>query len=144
LEKQLIEELFHWEGGAFIATKTCNKCNRELPIGKFSKECGNKIRSHCRECDKKVMKVRAHLRKITPPPGPDYRCPVCNRTESQIKEKMQYLTRKVPVWSCDHNHETDEFRAWMCNKCNLGLGNFNDDPKLLHNAIDYLEGRWNG
>ena len=136
----LFNELFSFTDGSVEKTKVCNKCLTELPISKFSKECGNKIRSHCRECDRKVMKVRRHLRSITPPPAIDYMCPICNRTEIQIKEKMQYMTRKVPVWSCDHDHLTDTFRAWLCNKCNLGLGNFNDDVQLLQNCIDYLRG----
>ncbi len=120
-------------------TKVCNKCKNKLHISNFSKECGNKIRSHCKSCDKKVAKVRAHLRKITPPPTSDYVCPICKRNEMEIKSTMQYMTRNVPVWSCDHDHGTDQFRAWLCNKCNLGLGNFNDDIELLKNCIAYLE-----
>ena len=135
---KLFTDLFVFEDKELEKTKVCNKCKQELPVHKFSRECGNKIRSHCRECDRKVMKVRAHLRKITPPPPHDYVCPICKRSETEIKLKMQYMTRNVPVWSCDHNHETDEFRAWLCNKCNLGLGNFNDDVQLLQNCIDYL------
>ena len=135
----LFNELFAATDGSIEKTKVCNKCLNEMPISKFSKECGNKIRSHCRECDRKVMKVRKHLRSITPPPAADYVCPICKRNEMQIKEKMQYMTRKIPAWSCDHNHLNDTFRAWLCNKCNLGLGNFNDDVQLLQNCIDYLK-----
>ena len=40
----------------------------------------------------------------------------------------------------DHNHGTGEFRGFLCDSCNTGLGKFGDDPDLLARAIEYLAG----
>ena len=37
-----------------------------------------------------------------------------------------------------------KFRGLICHNCNLGLGSFRDNPKLLKNAIDYLMGSERG
>lgn len=39
----------------------------------------------------------------------------------------------------DHNHNTGEVRALLCQLCNSGLGSFKENIKLLSSAITYLE-----
>ena len=46
--------------------------------------------------------------------------------------------RLVNYLSVDHDHETKEIRGLLCNDCNLGLGNFKDNPTLMSKAIEYL------
>ena len=38
----------------------------------------------------------------------------------------------------DHDHKTGRFRGWLCGRCNLGLGSFEDNPELLRRAINYI------
>lgn len=39
----------------------------------------------------------------------------------------------------DHNHQTGQVRGLLCKPCNMALGLFWDDPKILNNAAYYLE-----
>jgi hypothetical protein len=39
----------------------------------------------------------------------------------------------------DHDHEIRKLRSLLCGKCNLGLGNFNDDSAAMRRGADYLD-----
>ena len=39
----------------------------------------------------------------------------------------------------DHDHDSGEFRGWICDRCNKTLGMVKDDPNLLTALCAYLE-----
>jgi hypothetical protein len=45
--------------------------------------------------------------------------------------------------SVDHCHVTNKVRWLLCSKCNVGLGQFDDDPELLREAANCLD-EWRG
>ena len=45
-------------------------------------------------------------------------------------------------WHGDHCHKTGKFRAVLCGPCNMGLGHFSDNPKLLSAAARYLRSKF--
>jgi hypothetical protein len=57
------------------------------------------------------------------------RCAICNKDFSFVIKNL----------NVDHDHITRKVRGLLCNKCNLGLGQFKDDPKLLLKAADYVK-----
>jgi len=61
----------------------------------------------------------------------DGRCAICDKFFTNLKDTH-----------VDHNHKTNKTRSLLCNKCNLGIGFFNDDPELLKIARRYLIMAW--
>lgn len=57
----------------------------------------------------------------------DGRCAICGN-----------LPGKRPL-SVDHDHRKGNVRGLLCWKCNLGIGNFDDDISRLEKAIEYLK-----
>lgn len=39
----------------------------------------------------------------------------------------------------DHCHQSGMVRGLLCDRCNMGLGHFNDSIDILKNCIEYLE-----
>ncbi len=59
----------------------------------------------------------------------DGKCGICGITEEEYGRKLHM----------DHCHETGKLRGFLCQKCNQGLGNYNDSVELLIAAAEYIE-----
>lgn len=64
-------------------------------------------------------------------------CAICGKPFDQTARKNACI---------DHEHGkrgVESIRAILCVPCNAGIGNFYENPDLLHAAIDYLN-EYNG
>lgn len=63
------------------------------------------------------------------------KCFICrNDMEMPTKTRGQALN----VVAIDHDHRTGQVRGLLCNRCNKGIGFFEDNVDLLKKAIKYL------
>jgi len=56
-------------------------------------------------------------------------CNICHKTKSGNKRQL----------GLDHNHETGEFRGFLCDDCNKLLGFLHDDVSVLDRIKAYLD-----
>lgn len=128
------EDLFD---GIAAHTKVCGICKQSLPVGMFGKDGGsNYLRYECKPCARKQSKIVSDLKKVAPAVPANHRCHICQMSEQEIRT---LYPNKKSIWCCDHDHKTNSFRGWLCHKCNLALGNLNDDIARLERALDYLK-----
>ena len=144
--------------------KVCTKCKKELSVDNFYKSKYGKdgVCSSCKQCQNKLKKEccakrRDHYNKIAKESQKRRRLknPKLGRTEhlkhsyglslsdfdllvSQQSGKCAICGANTKLF-VDHSHDSLVIRGLLCNKCNLGLGLFNDNPELLKQAAEYLK-----
>lgn len=108
-------------------SKTCIYCKETKTLENFPKHIHYKdnLDSRCKDCIKKHTAIVNKIRKIAPE-KPE-RCECCNK----IPDK----------WCLDHDHNTEEFRGWLCDKCNTGIGKLGDSVDGIIQALNYLLSR---
>lgn len=60
----------------------------------------------------------------------DNRCAVCGTSDPASKSG---------VWHVDHCHNSSKVRGLLCARCNIGLGQFQDDSDRLRAAAAYID-----
>ena len=64
---------------------------------------------------------------------------VCAICKSKTPSNRVYKYTKQENFFVDHCHKTGKVRGLLCQKCNTGIGLFNDEITRLRSAADYLE-----
>ena len=131
--------------------KHCGKCNRDLQKSCFAKNKAKKdgLQERCKECRAKHFQTIKHKRKKqTPEQKRKYLLKSYGLTKEQFLEMLiaQNFSCAIcntkewgrPSPCVDHCHNTGVVRGLLCNRCNRGLGLFNDNKEVLKNAAKYL------
>jgi DNA-directed RNA polymerase subunit RPC12/RpoP len=63
------------------------------------------------------------------------RCYICKRIMRSPENKQG---QALDVVAIDHDHKTGKMRGLLCNRCNKAIGLFEEDIKILEEAIKYL------
>lgn len=117
-----VEQLRNTDG---VEKRVCKKCNQEKLFTDFH-FCDNKKfrRRICKSCYNKETTWRGwnrhkHTDKKTG------KCDCCGKKEEKL--------------NLDHDHDTKQFRGWLCSGCNLGIGKLGDNLESVKKALEYLE-----
>jgi hypothetical protein len=138
----------------FDLYKVCRKCSQSLPVGSFHKRKKFKdgLNNICKDCynfgqnewrkdnpvKTKQYRRTSNLRHFYGMSNKEYNlkyeqqngcCAICDKHQSEINLAL----------AVDHDHRDGTIRDLLCNNCNLGIGNFQDNPDLMMKAIKYLE-----
>lgn len=134
-----------------IEYKKCFACKETKPIFEYYKSNVRYYQNECKECNKtrkqawhktdqgKRSSANTKLKArfgITLEQyeemyaSQDGKCLICGVQESVQGHRL----------AVDHCHTTGKIRGLLCKSCNVGLGNFYDNPELLKNAAKYIEG----
>lgn len=98
------------------------------PEQKAEKKARNKARQQTPKYKAwAAAKYRARREALATRPRPDS-CEVCGQPPNGMG-----------ALHLDHCHTTKAFRGWLCQSCNIILGNASDDPVLLRKLADYLD-----
>ena len=112
-----------------ILTKKCLRCKQELNIEEFQKDKRGR-RNVCKKCRRDSEKLLKKLHETWQELNPDTKVEVCECCGERKKKLI-----------IDHCHFTGEMRGWLCNPCNIAIGNLGDTLDGVQRAVKYLSKR---
>lgn len=126
--------------------RKCKKCKQELPLDQFYikvKKYGHGNLTHyystrCAPCEISTKKTIETLKKSHTKPRHNV-CACCGTEASSLDAqggKTSFKPNRFLV--LDHCHETEQFRGWICQRCNVGLGGLGDNVEGLEKGLKYL------
>lgn len=129
--------------------KRCSKCGRTKTPAEFyrSKNKSGGLHNYCKECQKPTAKkyYDAKGRKTQRDWWLNKKYGI---TEEQRAAMLAWqhgvcaicgVSPEQSKLDVDHNHITGKVRGILCRSCNLALGMFKDDRRLVQIAVAYLD-----
>ncbi len=110
---------------------TCKKCenivSRIWQINNPEKTLRNQIKQNAKRVGLDPEKVYLSFMLH------DGYCDICGKRAEETGDSQKLRL------CMDHDHENSKLRGWLCNKCNVGISCFYDDPSILRKAAKYLD-----
>jgi hypothetical protein len=121
--------------------KQCNDCRQLKPLDEFNKSNQNNdgLQYKCRECERVVRRKRT---LANPEKAREYQ--YRHKYGLTLDEVNQYLSLGCGICGThldlviDHCHETGRIRGALCRRCNVAIGQLNDNPTLVSKALEWL------
>jgi hypothetical protein len=125
-------------------SKWCPDCGQVKPESEFarSRASASGIASYCLPCHNERGRRSIAKRGSSRTYHLTRRYGITAEEADAILEEQGgvcAICRMAPAQHVDHDHETGAVRALLCFNCNGGLGQFKDDPFLLHVAAFYVQ-----
>jgi hypothetical protein len=140
----------------------CRACHNSTRRDKRAGRVPARLSNVCLNCGTDIRHMRRHAKacsskcsvELWRKNNPEYQRnatlkSVYGITEVEFQELLKYQKYTCAIcgtdqpgkngWQIDHCHELGLIRGILCLKCNVGLGNFKDDPEILSKAIHYLQ-----
>lgn len=115
-----------------IATKERNKENAKRLHAERSLEYQERNRAKLKENSWRTQGITlTHIEYLEMFNKQNGQCAICEIGQD----------KSIKAFAVDHDHITGKVRGLLCSKCNLTIGNANDDINILKSAIKYLEER---
>lgn len=138
-------------------TKFCTGCNQDLDLECFALASKSKDGRYyrCRKCESEKYKNSrrnntfdkekqrwSHIKNTFGLTSEDYErmfaaqngvCAICKQPETKLSNLGTPINLAV-----DHCHSSGTIRGLLCRDCNVGLGQFGDNPQRLSVAANYL------
>ena len=114
--------------------KYCPGCQKVSPLSNWHRNAtvNDGYAAYCKDCRRKQGEAD-HLRRT-------FGLTVEERDELFARQDgLCAICRVRPIKHIDHDHPTGQVRGGLCGPCNLGLGQFEDDPVRLRAAARYLD-----
>jgi hypothetical protein len=125
-------------------SKWCPDCDSVKPMTQFPTARNNKSGRHtyCKPCHN--ARGRATLERVGGARTYHLKRRYGISAEEadamlQTQNGVCAICKAAPAVHVDHDHATGAVRALLCFNCNGGLGQFRDDPQLLHAAAYYVQ-----
>ncbi len=122
--------------------RQCLDCNLILPQSSYYDKKDKKNANICKCCLKRKRRIN-DIQKTYEMPLEEYearykaqdaRCYICRQKESNPR-----LLGNIGLeLSIDHNHKTNMNRDLLCNRCNMMVGNVDENPEILQAIIQYI------